>query len=899
MGRESGDPSERTANEISGGWFFHAVIQGRDITVQLPPRIPPALSGLPQASTTFTGRDTQVGELLKGLAPSREQQAWLVTAVAGLAGIGKTELVVQTALRALQEPGWFPGGVLFIDMFGYDPKRRLSPEQALDGLLRALGMPSEHVPADLQDRSRLYRSVLAGFAEQGKRILVIIDNISTDDQADPLLPTDGRTAALLTSRDTPDVGARLLDLDILNPDASIALLQQALDQARPGDMRVTNEPEAAATIARLCAGLPLALRIAAALLADFVTRPLASLAKALDAQHTRLHRLRRKERAVQAAFDLSYQHLGADHARLFRLLPLNAGPDLSTAAAAQLADTDPLETEELLADLARAHLIEPEASWGRWRMHDLVRLYAADLAQQDDVEHAQAFTRLLNYYTSTLHASLEASELVPSSPGASLTPRFTDPNEALTWLRIERVNLTAAVEAAAARHPDITVNLALGLATVLHRWHHFDDYISVARAALPAALEASTMSDVAALRSSLGISLHYSGRDFEALEESTESVRIYRVLAHENPGTYEPELGRALANLAGRDSLILEKRRKAAEEAVAIGRRWVTGDESHLGKVELGGALNNLRGILSDLGSHGEALECAREAVEIRRREAQLAPRVFEPHLAQMLLNLGCSLSEADRHEEALASIKEGVTLYLRLAADDPIAHRPSLLWALGLLGVAFHNVGNAEEAIEAATRAAALAAELKNQHSEASALIDLSFSLCKTGRFEEAIEAATRAATLATECKKQHSEVVAMINLSWALGETSRFEEAIEAATRAATLAAELNDPDCEASALNNLSWALGETSRFEEAIEAATRAATLAAELNDPDCEASALNNLSWALGETSRFEEAIEAATRAATLAAELNDRKQEHDALINLSWALDAVELAGEI
>ncbi|MFD3622420.1 hypothetical protein ACFWWT_46205 [Streptomyces sp. NPDC058676] len=201
----------------------------------LPPEVKPALSGLQKASATFTGRDTHVEELLQGLAPGggEQQRAVLVAAVAGLAGVGKTELIVQTASRAMKKPGWFPGGVLFVDLFGYDTERRLSPERALDGLLAALGMPGEHIPADLQGRTRLYRSVLATFAKEGRRILVIIDNASSAEQARPLLPTDGTTAALLTSRHTLDVDARLHDLAVLDEPSSIELLQGSAPSPRP------------------------------------------------------------------------------------------------------------------------------------------------------------------------------------------------------------------------------------------------------------------------------------------------------------------------------------------------------------------------------------------------------------------------------------------------------------------------------------------------------------------------------------------------------------------------------------------------------------------------------------------------------------------------------------------
>jgi hypothetical protein len=176
-----------TYNKISGGIFFSAVIQGRDITVQLPPEITPALSGLPSGTPAFTGRDTDLRTLLDILAPrAADSQGDLeapgdspastvmVAAVGGLAGIGKTEMAVQAARIALFR-GWFPGGVLFVDLFGYDPARRLDPGQALEGFLHALAIPGEHIPPHTQDRARLYASVLAAYAHAGRRILVVID----------------------------------------------------------------------------------------------------------------------------------------------------------------------------------------------------------------------------------------------------------------------------------------------------------------------------------------------------------------------------------------------------------------------------------------------------------------------------------------------------------------------------------------------------------------------------------------------------------------------------------------------------------------------------------------------------------------------------------------------------
>ncbi len=518
------------SNQISGGVFFHAVIQGRDITVQLPPQITPALSGLPTASATFTGREEQVEELLEMLAPGGGRQQAVVVAVAGLAGVGKTELVVQAAARALKQSGWFSGGVLFVDMFGYDAERRLSPERALDGLLRALGMPGEYIPGELQDRSRLYRSVLAAFAEQGRRILVVIDNVSTAEQARPLLPTDGTTTALVTSRHTLGVDARLHDLDILDERASVELLREVLLQTRGSvDTRVADAPGHAATIARLCAGLPLALRIAAALLADAPTRPLASLVQSLEAAHTRLDRLHREDRAVRAAFDLSYQRLSDDHARLFRLLPLNAGPDLSTESAARLTGTDQLQAEELLQDLARAHLIERGHTWGRWRLHDLVRLYADQHGHTHAAtdKRAAAQARLHAHYRTTTEAAATHLNSLPRSPSA----RFADQGHALAWLDDERLNLVATATAPPPLgHPKTSTALADALAQYLNLRRYFDDWITVTTTALTIWRKRGDRHHEAIALNSLGLALQEVRRFDEAFTAHTRAANTFREL---------------------------------------------------------------------------------------------------------------------------------------------------------------------------------------------------------------------------------------------------------------------------------------------------------------------------------------------------------------------------------
>ncbi|MER7925942.1 tetratricopeptide repeat protein [Streptomyces sp. NPDC096057] len=445
-----------TSNNITGGVFLSTVFQGRDITIELPPQVSPALQGPPSESPVFVGRDAQLGVLMDRLDPavgarggSAGGPVVIVTAVGGLAGVGKTELALQS-VHAARARGWFPGGVLFVDMFGYDDARRVEPAQALEGFLRALGVPGEHIPHGVQDRHRLYTSILASYAREGRRILVVIDNAATHDQARALLPTDGVTGAIVTSRHTLGMlDARLLDLDILPMNDAVRLLDSTLRLARPDDTRVTDAPEDALRIAELCAGLPLALRIIGAVLISRPERPLARMADELAKEKARLDAMRFEDSAVAAAFELSYRQLPYEQARLFRLLSLNPGPDASTDAVAVLAGTDGTAARRDLRALARAHLVEVGTPYGRWRMHDLVRSFSDRLAAEDE-ERRPVLTNLFGWYTHSVNVADEVmrpGRIRPDlgDPPGPTPAAFPDRNGALSWCEAEQSNLVAVV----------------------------------------------------------------------------------------------------------------------------------------------------------------------------------------------------------------------------------------------------------------------------------------------------------------------------------------------------------------------------------------------------------------------------------------------------------------------
>jgi tetratricopeptide (TPR) repeat protein len=815
------DPDSReTRSTISGGVFFSAVVQGRDITLQLPPEITPALSGFPPGTPAFTGRDADLRILLDILAPSGASgdsgfevadatptAAVVVAAVGGLAGIGKTELAVQAAHTALSR-GWFPGGVLFADLFGYDPARKLNPGQALEGFLHALAIPGEHIPPHTHDRARLYASVLAAYAREGRRILVVIDNAATHEQAKPLLPAEPGGAAIVTSRDTLGLlDARLLDLDTLAPGDAANMLDQVLRVSRPGDARVTDHPSAATRIARLCGGLPLALRIVAALLSENPDRPLAELATDLDDEHTRLDELSSADTAVRAAFDLSYQRLHPGQAQLFRLLTLNPGPEISTEAASVLADVDLPAARRELEALARAHLVDQGRSYGRWHMHDLLRLYAGQLSDAcaDADRREQARDRLLRYYLDTAEAAnahLQDPHYTPEEPaflrhfyeflvrviekaeGHVRLHHFADRDGALAWLDAEQPNLIAAVIMAASTGRDqIAIQLSFNLAGHFSwRWR-LDDVLDITTVSRDAAQRGRDRGTEATALDNLGIALREAGRFEEAITTLQRAAKLFRKTG------YQRHEGHALIRLG---SALVGMRR--FEEAITTLQRAAKIFRRTSDRQGEGDALNELGGALKEAGLVEEAITACQDAAAIFRETG-------DRHGEGMALNnLGIALREAGLVGEAITAC-QGAAAIFRETGDR---HGEGM--ALNNLGSALQEVGRLDEAITAHKGAAKILRETGDRNSEGDALTNLGSTLREAGRFEEAITACQGAAAFFRETGDRHGEGLALGNLGLALREAGRFMEGIRAHQNAAAIFRETGDRDRESLALNDL---------------------------------------------------------------------------------------------
>ena len=494
-------------------------------------------SQLPSDTRSFTGRERELEDLLalaRRVAGGQGGGALEVCAIDGMGGIGKSALAVHAAHRLRAE---FPDGQLFIDLHSHTPGiDPLTAADALDWLLRSLGTPPTLIPDDGDERAALYRDRLAD-----TRTLIVLDNASSTAQVRPLLPAAPGCLVLVTSRRrlTGLDDAHNLALDVLpHPDA-VELLH-----AVAGPDRIPAAHPAIDTLIELCGHMPLAIRITAARLRHHRALTLDDAVERLRDEHARLAYLEDEDRNLTAIFESSYTALPAAEQRLFRLLGLIPGPDLDAYAAAAQTDSGHREAERRLESLLDHNLLTMHTP-GRYRLHDLLRLYARDLGTRTPDRQA-ARTRLLDYYQ---HAAQAADRHItryhrPGTPSAGppsspVLPQLPDYLTALAWMRSERDNLIAAVADATAasggtdsteQNRVITLTGALDaylrqdgpwtLGTSLHR-----TAIATARKSGDRLAEANALHD-------LGRGRSMTGSQKSAAEHLNEALELYRELGN-------------------------------------------------------------------------------------------------------------------------------------------------------------------------------------------------------------------------------------------------------------------------------------------------------------------------------------------------------------------------------
>jgi DNA-binding SARP family transcriptional activator len=369
----------------------------------LPPgRLTPRM--LPPDSADFTGRLGELPVLTAALGGSEEPAGAPrpacgvpVVALSGQGGVGKTALAVHAAHTLADS---YPDGQLFAVLSGTQPAPA-DPDQVLGRFLRALGVPVQAIPDEGEERAALYRSMVGG-----RRVLVVLDDAADEAQVLPLLPGTASCAVIVTSRARLGAlpGVRHVDLAPLPAEDGLRLLERIAGLAR-----TASDPCASRQLVGVCAGLPLALRIAGSRLASRPHWSVGELAGQLADERKRLDALRHRDLELRASFALSYRGLGPAEQRLFRLLGLLDAPDVAVWTAAALLDTSPAEAGQLLEILADARMVEVtgsgQADQRRYRLHDLVRIYARELAECVDSPEAR---------TDALARAFGVPRLIPS-----------------------------------------------------------------------------------------------------------------------------------------------------------------------------------------------------------------------------------------------------------------------------------------------------------------------------------------------------------------------------------------------------------------------------------------------------------------------------------------------------
>jgi DNA-binding SARP family transcriptional activator/tetratricopeptide (TPR) repeat protein len=655
---------------------------------------------LPPDILEFTGRGAEIERLESVL--TNTSGAVAIAAACGPGGIGKSALAVRVGHRLADR---FPDGQLYVDLRGAGPAP-LRPMAVLGTMLRALGMSGDEIPDTLAEAAAAFRALTAD-----SRLLVLLDNAGDVAQVRPLLPAGAGCAVLVTSRQvlaTLD-GATHLQLEVLARHESLALLDKLV-----GAGRVTADTEGARRLADLCGHLPLALRIAAARLAARPSWPAGELAARLGDATRRLDELQFADLGVRASFQVSYQSLADEElVAAYPLLSVLDVPDLSLPVAARLLDRDERRTERLLERLVDAQLLETPAPH-RYRLHDLLRLFARELAEQShtSAERTAAVARAVDWYTATVWRTFRL--LRPGDTRERLSEdggmRFADASAALAWLEAERANLVAAVR------QESSVDLAQALFGFFQVHSHWHDLIGVNQAALAEARRTGDLAAQAQACCDLNVAYDAQGRYEDAIRFLTEGLRIFRLLGDE----------RGQAACLNGLGVVYDSQQRYAEAKACLEEslevRQQTGDR--FGQAL---SLNNLGVVHKRLDHHTEALRCYERALTICE---QIGDHRME---AGLLTNVGEVYERQGRDTEALACHERSMRLFRRLG------DRQGQALNLGNRSRLYQHRGNYREARTCLEECLAIHSELGDRRGQAECLHQLGELLDQQGHTTEA----------------------------------------------------------------------------------------------------------------------------------------------------------------
>ncbi|MFI6098973.1 BTAD domain-containing putative transcriptional regulator [Lentzea sp. NPDC051213] len=629
---------------------------------------------LPTAVPRFVGRSSE----LRGLSDLAGGDALMIVAITGTAGVGKTTLAVHWARGVADH---FPDGQLYVNLRGFDRHRDpMAPGDALSRMLEALGVLPERIPADLEATSALYRSMIAD-----RRMLVVLDNARDAEHVRPLLPGPCPSQVLITSRDRLTgliitEGIQHLALDVLSHAEAHALLVGRLGAERVG---------ASDELIKWCGGLPLALAIVAARAAQSPSLPLSALVAELADERTRLDTLDTGDAAtsVRTVFQWSYQQLSPVTARMFRLIGVHPGPDITVPAARSLAGLSADETRECLRELVRANLLVEHVP-GRFTCHDLLRVYAADRAAAEEPSQArdEAVERMFDHYLHTLiHIDVEFNgrerwlDLMPRPAPHVASESFVERDAADEWFQAERAVLRAVLaQSDHHRFDRHTWQLTWFGFDLIDRDGRWQDWLAVLPPAERASARLGEADRAAKFVFFEAIALGRLNRFDESVERFEASSRAYEALGRV-PEQVRAQNGLAWAlTLSGRPNEALEITRQALE--------LQRGDASAT-DARIAMAVQQVAWVLLHLGEYAEALEYCAEWESLAGDEAS------EGWLGQVSFVKGQAYLALVDYPAALAAVNRAFEAFQRVGSWM------DLNFTRGLVGDVHLGLGDVEEA--------------------------------------------------------------------------------------------------------------------------------------------------------------------------------------------------------
>jgi DNA-binding SARP family transcriptional activator/tetratricopeptide (TPR) repeat protein len=665
LGTDPGPRLREMHAKLLGGLPSPAQAGAPASQVVVPRQLPMDLAG-------FVGRDEALATMDGRLGD--ETSPTVITVVAGAAGVGKTALAIRWAHRVAP---CFPDGQLHANLRGFDPSGTpRTPQEVLRGFLVALQPNGHQVPHGLDAQVGLYRSLLSG-----RRMLIVLDNARDAEQVRPLLPSSRGSHVVVTSRDDLTglivaEGARSLPLDVLSPQEGWQLLEQRL-----GAQRVHHDPSATDEVIERCARLPLALSVMAARAAR---RPDASMrALALELANTRSEldafAVNDPMTDVRAVFSWSYRTLSVAAARLFRLLSIHMGPEVSVVAAAAAGGLQIPHARRLLMELHAARMIT-ESAPDRFAFHDLLRAYSAELAQQLDTEEQrhEALLRLLDYY---MHAAIAAAVAldqyrVPIPVGQPCDGVIVEPiadyREATKWFARERPALVASVHSAVRAGADeVAWRISWAISGFLDVTGYWDERAATIQA-----------------------TLHISPRNPEW---------PWQALGHRSLGHTYVRMGQ------------YADAHRHLSEALDLFRR--SGDQVGQARTHL-----NIGIVLDRQGDPARGITHSLEALNLYRAAGHLAGQ------ADSLNAVGWDNAQLGNFEQALTYCRQSLEIHLQLD------HRHGQADVWDSLGYIQRGLGRYEEAYASYRQAIGIFRDLGDRFDEAGTLVNLADSHMAAG---------------------------------------------------------------------------------------------------------------------------------------------------------------------